>query len=312
MIRMRHIIAVAMLAWSCGGLAQNVIPPPGAEVTVTAERPGPRLWRISNGDHAVWILGTQTPVPRDMRWRSAEVERVIAGANEVLDAYSVSLSIAGLELPTPEPLKRVLSRKQYARWTDMRDRYIDPHIRTEKMLPTAAALYLQSGAYEHVGLTSTDDIWRTIHGLARLHNVPVRSQAYTVRPESQIQVSRREARRSGVQFLMETMDRLDTELAMSGQRANAWADGDLDELRRLAPSDESYAASFARSWPFLARTEVDRIIAQEDTRLAAVLESALRRNRSTFAALPVYLLMKPNGPLSILAAASYQVDQPTD
>lgn len=312
MIRVRTLAAVAMLAGSCCALGQNVVPPPGAEVTVVAERPGPRLWRITNGDHTVWILGTQTPVPQNMRWRSAEVERVIAGADEVLGAYSVSLSVADLELPKPEPLKRALSRKQYARWATMRDKYIDPHVPTEKMLPTAAALYLQSGAYQHAGLTSTDEIWNTIHGLARLHNVPVRSQAFTVQPDTSIKLNRREARRAGVLFLMETMDKLDTELAMSGKRANAWADGDLTELRRLAPSDESYAAAFARSWPFLSAAEVDHIIAQEDTRLAAVFEGALRRNRSTFAALPVYLLMKGGGVLSILSAAGYRVEQPAD
>jgi hypothetical protein len=312
MIRVRTLAAVAMLAGSCCVFAQNVVPPPGAEVTVVAERPGPRLWRVINGDHTVWILGTQTPVPQNMRWRSAEVERAIAGADEVLGAYSVSLSIADLELPTPEPLKRVLSRKQYARWVAMRDKYIDPHVQTEKMLPTAAALHLQSGAYEHVALTSTEEIWSTIHDLARLHNVPIRSQAFTVQPDTSIKINRREARRSGVLFLMETMDKLDTELTMSGKRANAWADGDLGELRRLAPTDESYAASFARSWPFLSPAEVDHIIAQEDTRLAAVFEGALRRNRSTFAALPVYLLMKRNGALSILSAAGYRVEQPAD
>jgi hypothetical protein len=108
------------------------------------------------------------------------------------------------------------------------------------------------------------------------------------------------------------MDRLEADLATSSKRANAWADGDMTELKRLAPSDASYAASLARSWPFLTLEEVERIVANEDNRLAAIFERALRRNRTTFAALPMHLLMKRNGPLSILAAAGFQVEQPGD
>lgn len=108
------------------------------------------------------------------------------------------------------------------------------------------------------------------------------------------------------------MDRLQADLAMSGRRANAWADGDLATLMELAPSDESYAASFARSWPFLSDEEVARIIRNEDTRLAAGFERALNRNRTTFAALPLYLLTKRDGALSILAASGYRVERPED
>lgn len=290
----------------------DVVPPAAAEVTVTAERPGPRLWRVTNGANTLWILGTQAPLPRGMRWRSAEVEAAIAASNEVFGAYSVSLSMIGLQPVEPQPLQRVLPRKVYARWVAMRDKYIDPGIRTEDLLPASAALLLQASAYERAGLTSTDDLWRSIYGLARLHDVPVRSQEFEIDRQSREKVSQRQAREAGVRFLMHTMDRLETELAASTRRANAWADGDLPTLMQLAPSDESYAEALARSWPFLGAEEVDRIIEIEDSRLAAAYDRALRRNRTTFAALPMHLLTKRSGVLSILAATGYQIEQPWD
>ncbi|HMN45400.1 MAG TPA: TraB/GumN family protein [Povalibacter sp.] len=304
------ISSIALLAAAVH--AADVVPPPSAQVTVVAERPGPRLWRVSSEHGTLWILGTQTPLPQHMKWRSAEVEAAIAASDEVLGAYSVSLRTTGLQPIEPQSLRRALPKKVYRRWIAMRDRYIDPRLDTEQLLPAAAALFLQAGAYEHAGLTSTDDVWRSIHGLARLYGVPVRRQQFEVERESHEKISQRESREAGVRFLVQTMDRLEADLAMSSRRANAWADGDLATLMQLAPSDESYAAAFARSWPFLSDEEVARIIRNEDTRLAANFERALNRNRTTFAALPIYLLTKRGGALSILAAAGYRVERPED
>ncbi|HTV50017.1 MAG TPA: hypothetical protein VME21_02450, partial [Steroidobacteraceae bacterium] len=68
---------------------------PIAQIEVTGERAGPRLWRVSragaHADHVAWILGTLDPLPRRMSWKSHQVEDVIAQAQEVLaDRPSVS------------------------------------------------------------------------------------------------------------------------------------------------------------------------------------------------------------------------------
>ena len=54
------------------------------EVEVTGERPGPRLWRVSRGDHVIWLLGTLDPLPRKMIWRSKEVEAVLGEVQAVI------------------------------------------------------------------------------------------------------------------------------------------------------------------------------------------------------------------------------------
>jgi hypothetical protein len=290
----------------------KIEPPPTAEVLVTAERPGPRLWQVTSGERTVWILGTQSPLPQKLRWRSAEVEAAIAGADEVLGAYTVSLRMGSQGWQRRSTtLEEDLPRKVYARWTKMRDRYIDPRIPTEELLPASAAYLLQMSAFEHNGMTSSDEVWRTIYGLARLHDVPVRPQSYEV--ESPVtKVSKRAAREAGVRCLVQTMDRLEVDMTESRRRAEAWADGDMKMLRELARSDQSYSETLARSWPFLGDEDVDRLIGQETTRLAAVIERAMIRNRRTFAALPVHMLMKEDGVLSILRAAGHRVEEPVD
>ncbi|HEV7491247.1 MAG TPA: hypothetical protein VGO25_10600, partial [Rhodanobacteraceae bacterium] len=47
-------------------------------VVVTGEQPGPGLWKVTSGDHVLWILGTLSPLPKKMTWRSGEVEAIVA------------------------------------------------------------------------------------------------------------------------------------------------------------------------------------------------------------------------------------------
>ena len=50
-------------------------------VLVTGEQPGPGLWKVSKGDHVLWILGAQYPLPKKMVWRGRDVEQTIMQSN---------------------------------------------------------------------------------------------------------------------------------------------------------------------------------------------------------------------------------------
>ena len=64
-----------------------------ATVVVTGEQPGPGLWLVRKGSHDLWILGTLSPLPAGMQWQSKQVEGVIANAQEVIRAPSVSFTV---------------------------------------------------------------------------------------------------------------------------------------------------------------------------------------------------------------------------
>jgi hypothetical protein len=52
---------------------------------VTGEQPGPRLWKITSGEHVLWVLGKPpTPLPKKVVWRSKEVETVLASTQELI------------------------------------------------------------------------------------------------------------------------------------------------------------------------------------------------------------------------------------
>ena len=54
------------------------------EIVVSAERAGPGMWHVHRGDANVWLLGSISPLPRDITWRSKQVESVLESASQVL------------------------------------------------------------------------------------------------------------------------------------------------------------------------------------------------------------------------------------
>jgi hypothetical protein len=282
------------------------------EVMVLGEQPGPGLWKISKGTHTLWILGTYVPTPRGMVWRSKQVEGVIAASNEVLGPYSASLRVKDADAFQSQrgKLKNVLPRKLHARWRVLRDKYIGEDPETEKLLPTAAALLLRSRAYERIGLSYADDVWRRIYEVASAHVVPVRRLQYEMGPVTPDQNSSRRSRENAVRYLVETMDRLETDMAQARARANAWATGDMAALQILVEADASYAQSLAYSWPFLGPEQVAQLQLDAENKLLAALERALNRNETTLAVLPIHLVSRRDGIVASLRAIGYGVEEP--
>jgi hypothetical protein len=283
------------------------------EVLVTGEHPGPGLWRISKASHTLRILGTHTPLPARLDWQSKEVESAIASSNAVLGAYSVVLRVEKSDALRSHrsSLKQVLPRRAYAQWRALSKRYIAASPDTEQLLPSAAALLLQSQAYERNGLKYTDDVWRTIHRIAALHRVPIWPQSYELDPPASASNHVRRSRSEGVAYLIETMDRLDTDIRESRARANAWATGDIETLKALVEKDASYANSLAYSWPFLTREEGRSLQVQAENKLLVAIERALNQHDNTFAALPIHLLLGKTGLIAKLRALGYRIEEPT-
>lgn len=282
------------------------------EVLVLGQQPGPGLWKVSKGSHTLWILGTYVPTPQGMVWRSKQVEAVIAASNEVLGPYSASLRVKD-EKPYQSQrgtLKDILPRKVYARWRSLRDKYIGEDPETEQLLPTAAALLLRSRAYERIGLSYADDVWRRIYEVAGANTVPVRQLQYEMGPVTSDKNSSRRSRENAVKYLVETMDRLETDMTQARARANAWATGEMAVLQTLVEADASYAQSLAYSWPFLAQDEVAKLQLTAENKLLSALERALNRNETTLVVLPIHLVSRGNGVVSSLRKAGYFVEAP--
>src|SRR5262245_41645988 len=101
----RKSAILILVFWLLSGTAWAQSSPQELDaVVVTGEQPGPGLWKVSKGDHVLWILGTPSVLPKDVIWRPAEVESTIATSQAFLMPGGVKFdfdkgffqSIAGL------------------------------------------------------------------------------------------------------------------------------------------------------------------------------------------------------------------------
>ncbi|MGQ4661373.1 TraB/GumN family protein [Lysobacter sp. F6437] len=138
-------------------------------VMVTGVQPGPRMWKVSRGDHEMWVLGVVSPLPDAMTWQSLEVEAVIAQAGRILQSpmWAVHFDVGffkGLGLlpaalrarrnPDGAELDDVLPPALHARWEVQKDKYLGWEFGIERWRPMFAAEKLERKAMKRLGLGS--------------------------------------------------------------------------------------------------------------------------------------------------------------
>lgn len=299
-----------------------------APVTVTGVQAGPGLWKVSRGGHVLWVLGTLTPLPERMPWRSAQVEQVLAQSQELLEVPAARLrldtSAFGKLLllpsaydarsnPDDASLQQLLSPPAYARWQTLRQQYDVRGWGSAHWRPIVAALELYKAALKRGGLTDSDEVARAIEKLARRHGVkrtPVEYQVVVAHPRDAVQTIR-ETQQQDIDCLQQTMDAAARGMDVLEVRANAWSSGDVTALRSTAPAAGHAAcvvaamnADFARQ---LGMRDLPVLI---DAAWLDAARQALARDATSFALLPMDRLLSPDGPLAQLKADGYAVQPP--
>jgi len=295
-------------------------------VLVTGEQPGPGLWKVSRGDHVLWILGAQYPLPKDMTWRGRDVEQTIAQSQAVIADATPKLELNFFHkltlLPAVygarknedgETLQQILPAELYARWLVLKAKYIGNDSGVERLWPMVAANELYDKALAKTGLARSGLIWDTVRGVAKKNRVRI------VEPQAQIplddpgQTIRDFKATTGnldIDCLAATMTRLETDLTAMRDRANAWAVGDIDALRKLPAPSQQQACRAAVSSNSRLREQLEAGIARMDQAWLAAAEQALRDNTSTFAILPMDELLRTDRRLSMLESRGYTVEPP--
>jgi uncharacterized protein YbaP (TraB family) len=313
--------------------AQAEAPPPAdpaallETVVVSGEQPGPGLWKVSKGDHVLWILGTLTPLPKKMEWVSREVEDVISRAGQVLLAPQASLKVRGgmftgmfllpslfkaRNNPDKQTLQQVLPADLYARWQPLREKYVRDND-VEKRRPIFAALELYEQAIKRSGLRQNGQIGEAVEKLAKKHRI------VTTRPVVEVQLAEpRQALKDfarsqvdDIDCLRKTVTRLEADLPAMRARANAWATGDIDGLRALPYVDQNQAC---RDALLHNSTVQQRGLGDLRQRVAKAwleaAEAALAQHAVSLAVLPMGEVLNDDGYIATLRARGYQVEAP--
>src|SRR5690348_12132082 len=110
-----------------------------APVVVSGVVPGPGLWKVSKGDHVLWVLGTLSPLPGHIQWESHEVAQVLAQSKQVLLEPKIKLkadvgffgklfllptAYGARKNPDGKTLDQVMDAPTYARWLALKQKYL--------------------------------------------------------------------------------------------------------------------------------------------------------------------------------------------
>lgn len=326
---MRSIFAAALFLVAIPGFAQEAPAPPELQtISVTGEQPGPGLWKVSKGEHVLWILGTVAPLPRDIRWKSKALEERIAQSQELISGGGVGLkadvgffgtlallpSLIGIRNnPDGKHLDEVVPPELYARWVAAKRKYIGHSNRVEKWRPIFAALKLYEAAMDRSRLTGADYVARQVRDDAkRAHLAIVKPQVIFDVKEPRATVQEfKAAPIADIDCFRKTLDRIDANLANMTVRANAWAVGDIDALRALPQSDQWDACMGAVSSSGIAHEQgLTDVQARLDAAWIAAARAALEKNASTVALVNMRHLLAADGYLARLAALGYRVEAP--
>jgi hypothetical protein len=313
-----------------GAMPAPVATAPIEEVLVTGQQPGPRLWKVTlpsaRNDHVLWILGTYSPLPKKIQWRSTELEAVLAASQELIGSVSMRAKVGPLggvtllpsliglrKNPDDQRLQDVVPAELYARWVPLKQRYIGRDDDVEDWRPIFAAQELYEKALRAAGFESFGVIWPTVEKLARKARVKITEPEVTVKIEQPRAAIKdfKQTPLDDVECFARTIARLESDLDVMKVRANAWATGDVARLRELAPVDNASAciAVVMNAQVMQERGYTDWPARRTAAWLAAV-ERAMATNLSTVAVLSIDQILKPDGYVARLRAAGYRVEDP--
>ncbi|WP_425478711.1 TraB/GumN family protein [Pseudoxanthomonas indica] len=299
-------------------------------ITVSGVQPGPGLWRVRNGDHLLYILGTQSPLPKRMTWRSDEVEQVLQVVDRVLGSPGVQVdadvgffrgmlllpsAMKAAKNPGDQRLQDVLPADTYARWARLKQRYLGRDTGIEKKRPLIAVFQLYQEALSRSGLKERNVIEPVLEAALKkrkLKITPATLKLMIEDPKQAIADFRKEPLKPvDLECFNRTLDRIEFELPRMTARANAWAVGDVAALRSQPTEAQQLACLSAWFDTDVARKRglTDLDVRVRETWLGQA-DLALRESRITFATVGIGELLKPGGYLAQLQARGYTVEAP--
>jgi uncharacterized protein YbaP (TraB family) len=286
------------------------------EIIVTAERAGPGMWHVHRADANVWILGSVSPLPRDITWRSKQVESVLESTSQVLVQKPLEISVPRilwmliadrklLMVGGGKRLKDVLPADLHARFAEQRSKVSDDKDKWERYRPIIAAAFLQQAAFHQVNLSMRLDLGAALRVLAKKHGV--RIEEIKVAGVSDMLDALKSMPPATERTCVEaSLSTVETGLPRLVDRAQAWASGNVERIENMPELKEVDACRNALDAGKGAFDVIGRI---RQTWLENI-ERYLRSAGTTIAVVNVDLLLERGGLLDQLRAKGYEIDAP--
>jgi uncharacterized protein YbaP (TraB family) len=299
-------------------------------VTVTGEQPGPGLWKVSKDGHVMWVLGTLSPLPKHMEWKTTEVEQTLERSQEMIEQPRAEVKVdasfftklamlpsvyGARKNPDGKDLQQILPPEIYAHWQAVKPRYFGSDSGIEYWRPILVAWKLYQKALDQAGLTGARDVAKVVQKLADRHDIkrtPVKYQLVVAHPRDALDAVK-QTNLHDISCFNQTLTTVDHDMDTLTERANAWSTGDIDTLRNMAINERQESCLIA-----VINADVSGQLGLHDLpqQIEAVwqqaAQAAMARNAQTFAILPMEEILSPDGYLAHLKARGYTVQSPED
>jgi uncharacterized protein YbaP (TraB family) len=305
----------AAMVFTCApGLADE--PQVLDDVIVTGERTGPGMWHVHRDASDLWILGSMSPLPKGITWRSKQFEDLLGHTNQVVIPKPFEIGIARilwllitehdlLMVGGGKRLKDVMPSALHDRFAVLRTKYTNSSDKWERYRPIIAAAFLQQAAFHQVGLSTHLDLGAAVRKLADKHGVRVEElkvagvhdvlDALKTMPPA--------TENACVEASLVTVEK---DLPRLVDRAQAWASGNIERIEKLREPPEVDAFRAALD----AGTGASELIAEVRRTWLDSMQKYLQLSGTTVAVVNMDLLMEKGGLLDELRAKGYEVVAP--
>ena len=303
-------ILLVMPQWA---MAQEDWPETAPETAIVVKgkaAAGPALWRVTDGDSQVIILGILPVFPKKQAWSTKRVEGALRGANALITPPASSTGVGDLwlmmskkGLPNRRTLKEDLPPALYARYESTARRAGIPIKDFARDKPVWAGARLRREVLQKYGL-SDDATVSVVRRLAGEAGVPVRAAGrYDMGPLFKTVNAMDDA--ASQACLTYTLDDIDFDLDRAPVAAKAWAVGDISTVRA---NYQGSALMKCLSGSPAAAAMLDRGVSDS----LRAITAATARPGKTVAVLPLAILLRKGGVLERLRAAGYSVSSPQE
>lgn len=289
-----------------------------AVILVMGDQPGPGLWKVSSGDHVMWILGEVSPIPRKVQWHSRKFDKLLRNSQEVLLDFSgyweatadeIAAYRMAEKLPKGTALKDVIPPRLNARVQATAQLFHTADL--DDLYPFAATNRLVVGSMKALDLKGFSARFAATE-MAKRRKVKVTIYAAPEPPfDTRLKIWQQDSNTVCLERVVAVL-----EDGGNGVKrlANAWSVGDIPALRQLVPvysfSRDGFRADECAAAMRGGDKELRDFNAERIRGWLKEAERALKANRSTMAVTLMSDMFAADGYVAQLRSRGYEVVEP--
>ena len=283
------------------------------ELLVVARYPGPALWTVKKGDAQVTVLGSLSPLPHMLEWKSPRLERALDGATLVLtppngrvnmfDALNLIFHGGDARLSGNRTLWTEITPDERARFDNLVSQIKGKPERYERLKPAIAGFLLLLDFRKGAGLAEAKPA-STVERLAKDRHLRIQTYGRVKLPALFRAITHMDAEAERACFDA-AIGQAEHDASQARPLATAWANGDLKTVR--AGYRPTVLEKCISELPTLQAA-----LEQAEAEAVAAIDEVLNHGGKAVAVVDLTLLQGRNGVLDRLKAEGAEITVPRD